>query len=136
MDIKATKGQLLSVLIVEDDEDLRSTLIALLESLDLFRFVLGAIDGKEAIMKISNQKFDLVLTDLKLPRVNGFELASHIQRVKSKENIKVILMSGELTTEDVLKTKELGICAVLAKPFRLEKFKEELLKTKLVRIKD
>jgi CheY-like chemotaxis protein len=133
MKLKPFKGQLLSVLIVEDEEDLRDILIVLLQDLEIFNFVVGAVDGKDAMVKLSNQKFDLVLTDLNLPKVSGIDLAKQIKRTSSLSGTNIMLMSGALTVEDVNECKEIGLNAVIAKPFNLDKFKTLLVKNKIAR---
>lgn len=133
MNLKPLKGQLLSVLIVEDEDDLRDILIPMLQDLEIFSFVVGAVDGKDAMMKLTNQKFDLVLTDLKLPKLGGLDLARQMKRITSMKDITVMLMSGSLTVDDVNECKELGISAVIAKPFNLDKFKTLLIENKIAR---
>lgn len=135
MELKTIKGQQLSALIVEDEEKLRDILIHMLQSLEVFGFIVGAVDGKEALMKLANQKFDIILTDLKMPRLGGLDLIRQIRRLNPADETKIMLMSGALSVEDVKEAKELGVTSVLAKPFDVERFKSVLLKNKIVTAK-
>jgi two-component system chemotaxis response regulator CheY len=124
-----------SILVVEDDADLMEVLVELLRSLETFGSIIQASNGKEALLKITNQKFDIVLTDLNIPKHDGLELAASIKRVKSGEGTYIILMSGSLTEEAIRRSREVGIFAVMVKPFSLSRFKESLRKIRQEKLK-
>jgi len=92
--------------------------------------VLCARDGETAIKKIENEKFDLVLLDLKMPGIDGMETLERIRKIN--KNIRVILISGYLTNEKVERATKLGISNYIRKPFNLD---ELTLKKKKALIK-
>ncbi len=85
------KKKEIKLLVAEDDEDLRKTIC---ELFSLFGFsVTGVSDGKEALVQIQNEIFDIVVSDIRMPNVSGFELLTKIK----KENVntpKFIAISG------------------------------------------
>jgi CheY-like chemotaxis protein len=85
------------VLVVEDDESVRMTVSELLDACGLD--VVEAERGEEALklFKQASQRFDLLLTDIVMPGMSGWELAEEIKRVKP--GIKVIYASGYSKSE-------------------------------------
>lgn len=79
-----------------------------------------AIDGNEAFEKILEHQPDLILTDLKMPIIDGFELA---KKVKSDENLKkipIIALTASVLKEDKLKIKESNFDGYLLKPIMVQ----------------
>lgn len=102
------------ILIVEDDTET----IRLLENIFA---VLGfgvetAFNGHEGLEKVSNNNYDLILTDINMPIMNGFDMINKIN-LTNKSN-KIIVMSS-YTSEKVLKTINNKKIKVLSKPFNL-----------------
>lgn len=60
------------ILVVDDDKNIRRTVTMALESLDYF--VHTAFDGKDAMLQLTGDEYDLIITDLKMPGMNGMEL--------------------------------------------------------------
>lgn len=116
------------LLIVDDDESLRSTLCEFFE--DECLSISSAGNGKEALEVMSTKSIDVVLSDIRMPVMDGVEL---LKSIKAKDKVKPIvwLMSGqsEINEESALK---LGAEGLLGKPFRLQavldKFSESLAK--------
>ncbi len=94
------------ILIVEDDEFLRSLTVKRLES-DGYA-VSVAVDGESAVAAVSDEKPDLILLDLLLPGLNGFQVLEKIKGVDELKNIPVIVFSNLGQKEDIEKAKELG----------------------------
>lgn len=104
------------ILVVDDDDIVREILeeILIAESYA----VLCVSNGERAVENIKNEKFDLVLLDLKL---NGMDGIQTLEKMKHVENdIAVILLSGYLTVESIDKASRLGICGYIKKPFDLD----------------
>ena len=75
-----------------------------------------AADGVEAVEKVSTGKYDLVLMDLQMPRMNGIEAA---RRIRAEGHaVPIIAMSAELEGEETERAREAGMSGVLAKPVR------------------
>lgn len=106
-----------SVLIVDDDPALIEMLRAYLESRSGCK-VSSAPDGKEALAKILSERPNLVITDIYMPEMDGFEL---IERLKSMRiSVPVVIISGMYGKEDAERAERLGIQHVLEKPFNFE----------------
>ena len=129
-------GHKLNALVVDDEDDIRETLMAFLEMLEIFTFIVEAKDGAEAIMKLKNQRFDLVVTDLSMPKIKGSELIEIINKedIVHKRKTPVILFSANLTGEEVKHAIQCGVKHILAKPCTANQFLEkveEVLKKEL-----
>ena len=109
-----------SILIVDDEEVIREFLMEVLcEDYD----VSLAEDGDQAIKKIAKHDYDLIITDLKMPRVSGDEVVKFARQ--TKPNIPVIIISGYSTLYAASQSVNHGACAFLSKPFSIA----ELTKT-------
>lgn len=109
-----------SVLVVDDEEIIRNFLSEVLgEKYD----VSLASDGDEAIEQIKKRRFDLIITDLKMPRVPGEEVVRFAQQ--RDPTSKVIVISGFSSLYTVSQSINNGACAFIAKPFSIK----ELIQT-------
>lgn len=107
------------LLLVDDDNDLRNLLERVLLR-NAYR-VHAAADGRQAIKLLGRERFDLVITDIIMPDVEGIELILKIR--KDHPNLPVIAMSagGRLHAEGYLKmARSLGANQILEKPFSIE----------------
>lgn len=102
-----------SILIVEDDPILLNTLGALLTVRGYLTTL--AKNGKEALEKISKNKYDLVLTDLMLPYSNGLEVISQLNQEDKKT--PVIIISSSHSEESVSDGFTIGADDYIRKPF-------------------
>lgn len=82
-----------SILVVDDDQDLRELYIELLR--DLGHEVLGAADGLEALELAVSLEPELILTDWRMPRMDGLELCKEIRRIERLRSTRIILHSSE-----------------------------------------
>jgi signal transduction histidine kinase len=105
------------ILVVDDEKEIREMLWKAFNRLSNFRVEL-AEDGEEALKKIEQQNFDLVLTDLKMPGKDGLQLVDDI--AKSKPEILTVLMTGHGTIDSALEAMKQGASDYLMKPLNLE----------------
>lgn len=116
----------LKVLVVEDVA-LNQLLIKII--LDDFGFECDIADnGKIAIEKLQSKSFDIVLMDLQMPEMNGFE-ATEIIRKKLNSNIPIIALTADLAETDLAKCKVVGMNDHIAKPID-----EKMLYNKIVEL--
>ena len=108
----------LKLLYVEDDAISRDLTRTLLE--ELFGHVIIASDGLEGVKKYRQNQIDLILTDMTMPHMDGFEMVREIK--KSDEQIPVMMLSAYSTTDCFIKAIETGIDAYILKPFDMQKF--------------
>jgi two-component system sensor histidine kinase/response regulator len=76
-----------------------------------------AIDGKTALEWVENQDFDLILLDIIMPGMDGFEVCEKIRSDPKKKNIPIIFLTSETNKESILKGFELGARDYVTKPF-------------------
>jgi two-component system chemotaxis response regulator CheY len=105
------------VLIVEDSATMRSLLASALEDLDVPVKVTEAASGFEALRQLPRARYDLILTDINMPDINGLELVSFIKRSEAHRSIPLVIISTEGSERDREKGLGLGADAYLAKPF-------------------
>lgn len=103
------------LLVVDDENDLRNTLSEFLELEDYKVF--QASDGDEGLEIYKNEKIDVVISDIKMPRKSGIELLEDLKKLDP--NSKVLLISGytEISRDDLIKKGALGF---LDKPIDFE----------------
>jgi len=111
-----------SILIIEDDSSLRDTLRIHLSSAGYV--VRVAADATEAIRAILAGVPDLILSDVSLPYMDGFELLEVLRRDESTRSVPVILLTGLVDDDSYVRGLQLGATAYLTKPV----LREELLK--------
>ncbi len=113
------------VLVVDDDQHFLVILSVLLDRLDFE--VSQACDGREACEMFQRDSFELIITDLQMPRMDGLTLMAKIKNRSPK--IPVVVMTG-LSPEEV--SQSVGVApaaAVLYKPFNLGMLKQTLAET-------
>ncbi|NLF24581.1 MAG: response regulator [Deltaproteobacteria bacterium] len=106
------KGTHERILVVEDDQNVREVVAAMLTTLGYQ--VSSCSNGQEALQACSQSRFDLVLTDMIMPKMNGLEL---IKELRSKANTpKALIMTAYGVTQESLK----GETKLIAKPFDID----------------
>lgn len=124
-----------SVLIVDDDASTRFVLTRALEGLD-YR-TRSVEDGIEVREIIAREHFDLLVIDLYMPGMNGFELLRQIRKPnpgllpvpKTPRDVPIIVISGEAEVESVANVKALGADLHLAKPLDINQFEDQVRAT-------
>lgn len=127
---KLRSGEKLNVMVVDDEEDIRETLVSFLEMMELFSVIIEAIDGSDASMKLRNQNFDFIITDLMMPKVKGIELVERIKKedkaTKKEHPTPIMILSANVTGEEVKKALHFGVKYVLTKPCTAQQFIEKV----------
>ncbi len=117
------------VLIVEDSPAMRSFIASAIDALNDFQIV-ETSNGFEALKVLPRYKFDLILTDINMPDINGLELVSFIKRSSEYSHIPLIIITTEGSERDQQKGLALGADEYLVKPFKIEAL-QRLLRTYL-----
>jgi DNA-binding response OmpR family regulator len=99
-------SKLYKIVILEDDRILLKALNV--ELLSSGFEVFSAIDGRSGLKLISEEKPDLVLLDLIMPKIHGFEVLTKLKKNKDTKNIPVIILSNLGQDEEIKKGMELG----------------------------
>ncbi len=104
----------ISILVVDDEEMMRTLLSKILQR-DGYN-ILTAEDGAHALELLQSEKIDLVISDVKMPRMSGFDLLKHIKEEHPK--IGVIIMTAYGDTYTVKDALLLGADEYITKPFK------------------
>lgn len=112
----------LRILVVDDNENIRDMLEDFL-NLEGHKPVL-AKDGEEALKTFSHQDFDIVITDLGMPGMSGWEVNKRIKEKKPKIPVVIITGWGAQLSPEELKANKVDW--ILSKPFNLDQFKQML----------
>jgi excisionase family DNA binding protein len=107
------------ILIVDDDKEMVSATKRVLLSHGDFE-VDTAFDGFAAGQKFSEFKPDLILLDIKMPGMDGFEVCQHLRKDPAGKDVKIIVLSGALDMDGMERIMKLGANDYLTKPFRNE----------------
>lgn len=102
-----------NVLIIEDDRDIIE-LLSLYLSGDANFTVYSLTNGSKVIEEIENKKIDVILLDVMMPEINGYEV---IKLIRSKYNIPIIMISANIMDSDHILALNLGADAYINKPF-------------------
>ena len=105
-------GNTAKILVIEDEDQVRESYI------DMFKFfgyeVDAAPNGREGLSKIVKQDFDIVVTDLYMPEMNGLEVLNYIK--KSKPYTEVIVITGFATLDNAIQAMKVGAYDYFTKP--------------------
>lgn len=120
----ASKAGPRRVLIVEDDDSIALAL----------EFVLGregyehdrVADGTEALQLIRDRRPDLVLLDVMLPGLSGYEICHQVRHDPAIAGVRILMMTARGSAQDQRRARELGADGFVAKPFELESLRREV----------
>lgn len=110
------------ILVIEDDETMRAVLQKIFESEGYL--VKLAADGTELATVLDSTSPDLIVLDIGLPWLNGFELGKMLKEHKDLRRIPLVYVSGQATDQDIKSAFDLGADDFIKKPFDVEKMKK------------
>ncbi|MFM1745178.1 MAG: hypothetical protein RLZZ630_1115, partial [Bacteroidota bacterium] len=105
------------ILVIDDEKSIRNTLKEILEFEG--HDVQDAPDGLEGLKKAEQEKFDLVFSDIKMPKMDGIEFLSKLQEIQS--DTPVIMISGHGSIETAVESIKKGAYDFIAKPLDLNR---------------
>jgi CheY-like chemotaxis protein len=117
------------ILVVDDERDQRTVIFHSLRGAGYS--VTEASDGEEALAKLRRSRFDLVVLDIMMPRMSGYEVLAKIRSMPRREETPVIVVTAKHDPEGVLREVSSGVTDHIAKPFlpsELEAMVERVLK--------
>ncbi len=132
---KKDESEKSTILIVEDNDDMRDYLAGILSK--NYR-TLSAINGKKALLELEKEKVDVVLSDLMMPEMGGYELTQSIRSNGQYEGLPIILLTAKSQVTDKIQGLEKGANDYIIKPFSAEEVLSRIksqLKFKLLRDK-
>jgi phosphoserine phosphatase RsbU/P len=104
------------ILVVDDNDDNRYTLTLYLD-LEGYRDIVTADDGEEAIGRLKSEPFDLVLLDVMMPKLDGYQVLSWLKDQPRLRDLPIIMISALNEMNSVVRCIELGAVDYLLKPF-------------------
>ena len=104
------------ILVVDDNDDNRYTLVLHLQ-LEGYTDIQIAEDGEQAIARLDKESFDVVLLDVMMPKVNGYEVLSWLKDRRRLHELPVIMISALNEMKSVVRCIEIGAVDYLLKPF-------------------
>ncbi len=114
------------VLVVDDDPIIVETIVTALEEDEFDYEVISASDGFEAGLQINHFKPDIVILDIMMPDIKGYEVCKKIKENKDTKNTKIIVLSAYMDEEKFKVMKEHGADICFSKPLPLPQLKEEV----------
>lgn len=116
-----------SVLLIDDEDEIKALMSNyLVKSHIEENRIIMASDGKEALAKIQNQDFGLIIVDILMPKMNGLQLIKEIKLRAKYKDIPVIIISGTIEAENVKMAMSMGINNIIVKPFTYNIFLEKI----------
>jgi DNA-binding response OmpR family regulator len=114
----------LKILFVEDEKSIR---VSLKETIgDEFKSFTTASDGVDGLNKFLNNKFDLIISDISMPKMSGLEMIAEIKKIS--KDIPIILLSAYSDKDKLLQAIDIGVTKYLIKPIDPEELLETILK--------
>jgi len=107
----------LGVLVVEDDREIREMVTMMVRSMGYT--VVTAVNGKDALGQLREHLVDIVLLDLMMPEMDGFEFCQKVREDAALRDLHIIITSARDALEDKVRGLELGAADYLTKPFSL-----------------
>jgi len=110
------------ILVIDDDPSIRELVVEYLGDNELR--VSAAASGREMFEVIDREAIDLVLLDLKLPKVGGIEVLRRLRAEPRTKLLPVVVLTSSREGRDVIETYELGANSFIVKPVDFENFSE------------
>jgi len=116
--------KLLDLLYIEDDTEVQLSTLKILHS--LFKSVTVAVDGRDGLSKFKKKEFDLILSDIHMPHMNGLQMLEEIR--KEDTEIPIIFISAVTKKDYFVKAIELNSDYFIVKPMDIIEFTKALTK--------
>lgn len=118
-----------SLLVVDDSATMRQLLCMTLTRVEGITDanITEAFDGEDALNKVRTQNFDLVLTDIRMPRMDGLEFIRTVRSELKELKLPIIIISTKGADEDVNLGMSLGASGYLSKPISMPRLRELVL---------
>ena len=116
----------MAILVVDDYKTMLRIIRNLLKQLD-FSNVDDAIDGSEALKKLRDKEYGLVISDWNMEPMTGLQLVREVRSDKKLKKLPFIMVTAESKTENVIAAKEAGVSNYIVKPFNAETLKQKMV---------
>ncbi len=120
------KGERKRILVVDDDPIIVETIVLALEEDEFDYEVISASDGFEAGLQVEHFKPHLLILDIMMPDIKGYEVCKRVKSSPSTKDTKIVVLSAYLDEEKFNQMKENGADVCFSKPLPLPQLKEEV----------
>jgi len=103
------------VLVAEDEQDIRLLIVYSLQFVGYE--VVQAVNGEDAVKKAAEEQPDLIMLDVSMPRLNGYEACKKLKKQDSTKDIPVVFLSAHGQETEIMRGLELGAIEYFLKPF-------------------
>ena len=124
MDVPAMQNK--TILIADDNTFIRRLVSVALQPLGCT--LIEAVDGEDTLRAIAAQRPDLVLLDLVMPKLSGFEVLEIIRATPETADLTVIMLTTAAAASDLAEGRQHGVAAYIVKPFKSAELKDEVSK--------
>ena len=120
------KGERKRILVVDDDPIIVETIVMALEEDEFDYEVISASDGFEAGLQVNHFKPHLLILDIMMPDIKGYEVCKKVKSNPETENTKIVVLSAYLDEAKFKQMKDHGADVCFSKPLPLAQLKEEV----------
>ncbi len=113
------------ILIVEDNQDNRELLIKILK-VKGFRLI-EAVDGEDALQKVSIERPDLILMDISIPKIDGYEVTRRLKNQPDFQDIPIIALTAHAMKGDREKALKAGCDGYITKPINIRELPNQVI---------
>ena len=113
------------ILVVDDYKTMVRIIRNLLNQLG-FKDIDDAADGTEALTKLKERKYGLVISDWNMEPMTGYDLLKHVRADEGLQSIPFIMVTAEAKTENVVAAKKAGVSNYIVKPFNAQTLKGKI----------
>lgn len=117
----------LSILLVEDDEIIRLKFKKVCKSLGGFDSIIEAENGSCALSILKNHHFDIIISDLKMPIMDGFSFLKNLKKDENLKKIPVLIMTTSENRQDFEVCNRLGAAAFFKKSLKFTEYEHKVL---------
>jgi two-component system cell cycle response regulator DivK len=112
------------ILIVEDNPDSRELVIKVLKNRGYL--LMEAVDGEDALRKVTEQLPDLILMDISIPKIDGFEVTRRLKEKEDCKNIPIIALTAHAMKGDREKALQAGCDGYISKPINVRQLPDQI----------
>ena len=121
---EAEKVSRKKLLIVEDNQDSRDLVLKILRNRDYQ--IIEAVDGEEGLEKAIAEKPDIILLDISLPKMGGFEVAKNLRLREEFKHTSIIALTAHAMKGDKEKALQAGFNGYISKPINIREFPDQI----------
>lgn len=112
------------ILIVEDNKDSRELVIKVLKNRGYL--LVEAVDGEDALLKATEQLPDLILMDISIPKIDGFEVTRRLKERENCKDIPIIALTAHAMKGDKEKALQAGCDGYISKPINVRQLPDQI----------